>query len=336
MNNINIKSISNIISPKELKIKYPLDKEDIEFVESSRLDVKNILKKKNNKKMIIVGPCSIHDYKVTVEYAEFLKKLIQKYPQHKIIMRMYFEKPRTVAGWKGFLYDPEINETNKIEKGIELTRKLLIEITKMKIPIATEFLDTIIPQYIDDLITWGCIGARTTESQLHRQLASGLTIPIGFKNSTHGDIDIAINACKSASVPHSFLSIDENGKVSIVHTTGNQNTGIVLRGSNKSGSNITSENLKKYSNVIIDLSHDNTLVNGKKNYLAQIDNIDVIVQIIKENTLLQKNLDGIMIESNLKPGNQPITDNLEYGISITDKCLDLTDTELLVQKCNFI
>lgn len=334
MNNININSITNIISPKDLKLKYPINDNDIEFIENSRKTVKDIMKKTIKKKIIIVGPCSIHDYQLTIDYANFLKKMKEKYPKNMIIMRMYFEKPRTITGWKGFLYDPDINETNNIEKGLELTRQLLIEITKMKIPIATEFLDTIIPQYIDDLITWGCIGARTTESQLHRQLASGLTIPIGFKNSTSGDIEIAINASKSAAVSHSFLSVDENGKVSIVHTKGNQNTGIVLRGSNKTGSNIMYNNINKHSNIIIDLSHDNTLKDGKKDFKEQINNVDVILQLLKNNTILNNNLDGIMIESNIKSGNQPITSHLEYGISITDKCLDLIDTEQIFQKCD--
>jgi len=219
MNNINISYIEKLDSPYEIKNKLNLTYEDMLFIEKSRKDLEEILINNNkNKIIIIVGPCSIHNYEECLEYAKFIKESIEKYKNLFIIMRLYFEKPRTIKGWKGYLYDPDLDNTNDIKKGIYNTRKLLLEITKMKIPIATEFLDTIIPQYIDDLITWGCIGARTVESQLHRQLASGLSMAIGFKNRTDGDIEVPINGMLSAQNNHTFLGININGAASIINT----------------------------------------------------------------------------------------------------------------------
>ena len=325
--NINISKIDELITPCDLKSCHNISHDDELFIASSRNTIINIMNKNINKKIIIVGPCSIHNYKQTLDYAKFLKVIQSKYTNLFIVMRVYFEKPRTVNGWKGFLYDPDLDESNKIDKGLKLTRKILVELTKMRIPIATEFLDTIIPQYIDDIISWGCIGARTSESQLHRQLSSGLSIPIGFKNSTSGDIDIAINGCLSANVPHSFLGININGKASIVHTKGNPHTSIVLRGSKIDGNNINQDNILKYKNIFIDVSHDNTLYDGNKDYTRQLDNIKLIIKLIKNNSNINTNIDGIMIESNLKSGSQSISNNLKYGISITDKCINTSDTE---------
>ncbi len=346
MNNININSIEKLQSPYDLKNQFPINYEDILFIQESRNEINKLIKINsdnniNRKILVICGPCSIHNYNSCIEYAEFIKKIQSQFKNLYIVMRMYFEKPRTIDGWKGFLYDPEINNTNKIDKGLVLTRKLLIEVTKMRIPIATEFLDTIIPQYIDDLVSWGCIGARTTESQLHRQLASGLSIPIGFKNGTNGNHDIAINACLSSKNPHIFLGVDINGQASIIRTSGNKNTCIVLRGSKEKGNNIKKEiiddilsknkNKNLNAGIIIDVSHDNTIINEIKDYNRQINNIETIIDILSENKNI---INGIMIESNIKDGNQSIETELEYGKSITDKCINIEKTYSILERLN--
>ena len=258
---------------------------------------------------------------------------MNEFPNLYIVIRLYFEKPRTINGWKGFLYDPELDNSNRIDCGLIKTRKLLIEITKMRIPIATEFLDTIIPQYIDDLISWGCIGARTVESQLHRQLASGLSMSIGFKNRTDGNKIIAINGMLSSKEPHSFLGIDMNGCASSINTNGNKNTCFVLRGDCINGINFHKGDIEETENllnqnslnkgIIIDTSHDNTLINGKKDYKKQIENCEYISNEWGTN----KNIIGLMIESNINEGKQNIENKpLKYGISITDGCINLNDT----------
>jgi 3-deoxy-7-phosphoheptulonate synthase len=341
MNNINIDFIEKLITPLELKNELNLKYDDIVFIENSRKKLYEYFNN-NNKQIIIVGPCSIHNYNECIEYAKFIEKSIKKYDNLFIIMRLYFEKPRTINGWKGYLYDPNLDNSNNIKSGIYNTRKLLLEITKMKIPIGTEFLDTIIPQYIDDLISWGCIGARTVESQLHRQLASGLSMFIGFKNRTDGDIKIAINGMLSAREPHTFLGIDINGKASIIHTNGNNNNCIILRGSSISN-NINEETLIYTTNllnsnglnpnIIIDLSHGNSLENGKHNYKKQIENIDLIISLKKQ----FNNITGIMIESNINENKQNINNKpLKYGISITDACINIKQTDDIFIKLNSI
>ena len=341
MNNINIESIKKLQTPYEIKNIYNISYEDTLFINNSRNIINNILSnKKSKKKIVIVGPCSIHNYEQCLKYASYIKKCIVDFPNIFIVIRLYFEKPRTIKGWKGYLYDPDLDNSNNITKGIIQTRKLLIEITKLKIPIATEFLDTIIPQYIDDLISWGCIGARTVESQLHRQLSSGLSMPIGFKNRTDGNIEIAINGMLSSKEPHSFLGIDMNGCASIVNTVGNKNSCVVLRGDSKNGINFDKQNIEITENlldknnlnksIIIDVSHDNTLIEGKKNYKTQIKNIDTVIDLWN-----LYNIKGVMIESNINEGKQSINDKpLIYGVSITDGCLNINDTTYLLDKMN--
>lgn len=344
MNNINITSLEQLKTPYDIKNELNITYDDSIFIQESRNNINkylnNIDNSHNNKLVIFVGPCSVHNYDECIEYAKFIKKSIEQYKNLFIVMRLYFEKPRTIKGWKGYLYDPMLNNSNNIKLGIYNTRKLLIQITKMKIPIATEFLDTIIPQYIDDLITWGCIGARTVESQLHRQLASGLSMFIGFKNRTDGNIDVAVNAMISASDNHSFLGIDINGKASIINTSGNKNTAIILRGSTTQD-NINFETLdyttkllnknKLNNNIIIDLSHGNTVEDGKKNYKKQINNVNSIL-LLKKNF---PNISALMIESNINENNQDINNKpLKYGISITDKCINITDTNNIFNLLN--
>lgn len=344
MNNRNIESIKKLVSPYELKNDINLKYEDRIFIEKSREEINDIVNGKNNKKLVIVGPCSVHNYEQCLEYAKCLKEMSKEMTNLYIVMRMYVEKPRTIGGWKGFLYDPDLNESNDISKGLVMTRKLLLEITKLKLPIATEFLDTIIPQYIDDLICWGCIGARTVESQLHRQLASGLSICIGFKNRTDGNVDVAINGMLSAKNKHSFLGVDINGSASIVNTNGNNNTGIVLRGGS-CGKNLDSDSIKKVisklekancnKSVILDVSHDNSFVNSKKDYKEQINNIEYICNELILNNRINE-IKGVMIESNIKEGKQIISDNLKYGVSITDGCISLEDTYECLKKMDNI
>ena len=343
MNNINISSLEKLNTPYNIKNELNISYDDFIFIQKSRNKINEYLNNTNNinnKLVIFVGPCSVHNYEECIEYAKFIKKSIEKYKNLYIVMRLYFEKPRTTKGWKGYLYDPLLDNSNNIKLGIYNTRKLLIEITKMRIPIATEFLDTIIPQYIDDLITWGCIGARTVESQLHRQLASGLSMFIGFKNRTDGNIDVAINAMISANEQHSFLGIDINGKASIVHTNGNKNTAIILRGST-SNNNINIDTLKYTkelleknnlnNNIIIDLSHGNTILDGIKNYKKQIDNVNLLLLLKKEFS----NISGLMIESNINENNQDINNKpLKYGVSITDKCINIIDTDNIFKLLN--
>lgn len=323
--NSRIKTFSSLPTPKEVLTSYDL--EDKSFVVESRKTIENILSGKDKRLMVVVGPCSIHSYDQAIEYAKKLQTLKTK--DLFIVMRVYFEKPRTCLGWKGFIYDPYLNETNQISEGIVLARKLLIEITKMKIPIGLEFLDTITPQYLADLVSWGAIGARTTESQIHRQLASGLSMPIGFKNLTDGNVDKAIEGMKSASYPHAFLGIDDDGKTSFIETVGNPSSHIILRGGEK-GTNYNEDflielNKKKLPNkIVIDCSHGNSEKDFKRQAL-------VAVYIRRLQMLRDYNIGGLMIESNINEGNQKITPNLKYGVSVTDACISWEDTKYLLE-----
>ena len=328
--NVNIKSIESIFTPQSIKNELPADKVLIDNIVHWREIVGNIIKGQDNRLIAIVGPCSIHDPKAALEYAKFLVDMKDKYKEQLfIIMRVYFEKPRTTIGWKGLINDPNLDDTFKINDGLKIARKLLLDITNLGIPIACEFLDVFTPQYYSDLVTWGAIGARTTESQLHRQLASGLSMPIGFKNGTGGSIDIAVDAVVSSNYSHSFLGIDENGKASIVTTKGNNNSHIILRGG-KTGPNfdhVSIMHLKKImqnkinTNVIIDCSHGNS---GKIHTNQSIVLDSVMAQYDNGENIIA----GVMIESNLVEGNQKLKFGcpLEYGKSITDACVGLPCT----------
>ena len=288
--------------------------------------------------MVITGPCSLHDNEAAIEYAQRLKKLQEKVADKLLlIMRTYFEKPRTTIGWKGMLYDPRLDDSYDIEEGFHRARKILIEMANIHLPTATELLDPITPQYLADMISWAAIGARTTESQIHRQMASGLSMPIGFKNATDGSIDGAIDAIKSALNAHSFMGIDRFGQVIIAETTGNKFGHLVMRGGN-SGANYTSEYiafaeilLKKIgviNGIIIDCSHANSNKDHKQQRLVMAD----VEEQIKDGN---KSIAGVMLESFLHQGNQKPDkpENLKYGISITDKCIGWEETEELI--CHF-
>ena len=285
--------------------------------------------------MIVVGPCSIHDVDAAKEYATRLKKLSSLLSDScLIVMRVYFEKPRTVIGWKGLINDPDLDGSFKINKGIKIARKLLIDLAEMEIPCGHEFLDLVSPQYLSDLISWGAIGARTTESQSHRELASGLSCPVGFKNGTDGSLQIAIDAMNAARHSHSFLSVTKEGKSAIFNTAGNDDCHIIHRGGNNK-SNFGSEDVKNSTrileqngmtaNIMIDASH----ANSNKDFKMQ----SKVVDNVKDQLLSgEKNIIGIMLESNLEEGNQKIAsrDKLKYGQSITDSCIGWKETEDII------
>jgi 3-deoxy-7-phosphoheptulonate synthase len=334
--NLNIESIESIYPPSSIKNDIPVDSNLTKKIIEWREITSNILSGKDNRIIAIVGPCSIHDPKAALDYAKYLKIVQEKYKEQLfIIMRVYFEKPRTTIGWKGLINDPYLNDSYKINDGLKIGRKLLVDINEMDIPVACEFLDVFTPQYYADLVTWGAIGARTTESQLHRQLASGLSMPIGFKNGTGGSLDIAVDAVVSSQFKHCFLGIDESGKASIVSTKGNQNTHIILRGG-KTGPNfdhVSIMHLKKLmsnkitNKVIIDCSHGNS---GKVHTNQPIVIDAVMSQFDNGETVIA----GVMIESNLKEGNQKLSDldSLEYGKSITDACVGLITTTKMLER----
>jgi len=334
--NINIENIESIYPPYSIKSEIPIDSELTEKIINWRQTTSNILSGKDDRLIVIVGPCSIHDPNAALEYAKYLVNMKKRFESELfILMRVYFEKPRSTIGWKGLINDPMLNDTCKINDGLRIARKLLVDITKMDIPVACEFLDVFTPQYYSDLVTWGAIGARTTESQLHRQLASGLSMPIGFKNGTGGSLDIAVDAVVSSQYKHSFLGINENGQASIVTTKGNQGTHIILRGG-KTGPNfdhVSIMHLKKLmkdkinNKVVIDCSHGNS---GKIH-----SNQPIVVDAVMSQFDNGENIiAGVMIESNLVEGNQKLIQgcNLVYGQSITDSCVNLNTTTEMLQR----
>ena len=336
IDDVRIETIEEVITPEQLMREIPINTSVKRLVFLSRNTVSSILRRKDKRLLVIVGPCSIHDTRSALEYAEKLALLSKLHTKNlEIIMRVYFEKPRTTIGWKGLINDPDLDASNNINKGLKLARKLLLDISDLGLPAATEFLDPITPQYIGDLISWGAIGARTTESQIHRQLASGLSAPIGFKNSTDGSVQVAIDAIRSASNSHRFLSVTKKGNSAIVSTSGNKDCHIIHRGG-VNGTNYakeyvatTEELLRKNdidTGIMIDLSH----ANSNKNFKDQISaGASVGRQISEGNT----NIVGIMIESNLIEGNQSITgdpNSLTYGQSITDACLGWDATSNLI------
>lgn len=330
--NINLVSLEVLITPSKLKESLPVSDKARETVLSSRQVVRDILDGKDHRVFVVVGPCSVHDIKAAKEYALKLKALADEVSDTLyIIMRVYFEKPRTTVGWKGLINDPHLNDTFKIEEGLHIGRQLLIDVAEMGLPTSTEALDPISPQYMQDLITWSAIGARTTESQTHREMASGLSSSVGFKNGTDGGLEVALNAINSAKNPHRFLGMNNDGEVSVVHTTGNQYAHMVLRGGSK-GPNydsvhikVTEDELKKSGirpNIMVDCSHANS---NKDHNLQPLVMENVANQILEGN----ESIIGLMVESNLEEGNQSASnlDELKYGVSITDKCINWETTE---------
>jgi 3-deoxy-7-phosphoheptulonate synthase len=333
LEDLNIASFTALVTPSQLKKELPVSETVSSHVAESRDIIKNIMDGKDHRLAIVIGPCSIHDPEAALDYAKRLKVLAEKLDDTLyIIMRAYFEKPRTTVGWKGLINDPNLDGTFDIDKGIRVGRKLLIDLSELGLPLATEALDPISPQYIQDLISWSAIGARTTESQTHREMASGLSGPVGFKNGTDGGLTVAINAMQSVSHPHSFLGINENGEVSIVNTKGNGYGHLVLRGGNGlpnyDAANIAlSEealtSAKLMHNIMVDCSHENSSKKPERQVTVAEDSTQ---QILDGNNSIM----GLMIESNIGWGNQKVPANLkdlEYGVSITDACIDWEATE---------
>ncbi|GAB1257202.1 3-deoxy-7-phosphoheptulonate synthase [Aurantivibrio plasticivorans] len=329
---LNIVSQDVLLTPQDLKKEMPLSDAALESVLAGRQAVRDILDRKDPRIMIVVGPCSIHNVDEAKDYAKRLKVLADEVSDTiLVIMRVYFEKPRTTVGWKGLINDPYLNDSFKIEDGLRIGRRLLIDIAEMGLPLATEALDPISPQYLQDLVSWSAIGARTTESQTHRELASGLSSAVGFKNGTDGGLGVAINALQSVSSPHRFLGINTEGRVAVTHTRGNAYGHIVLRGGNdKPNYDSVSvamtekalENAGLSTNIMVDCSHANS---NKNHELQPLVMSNVTNQILEGN----KSIIGLMVESNIEAGNQKLTDDisaLKYGISITDACIDWDTT----------
>jgi 3-deoxy-7-phosphoheptulonate synthase len=323
--------------PRQLKAEFPITTECNRIVVEGRETVQRILRGEDPRMLVVVGPCSIHDTKGALEYAQKLAALNEELKDELyIIMRVYFEKPRTTVGWKGLINDPALDDSYDIQTGLKVARKLLLDIIDLGLPTATEFLDPIVPQYIDDLVSWAAIGARTTESQTHREMASGLSMPVGYKNGTDGSLQIALDAMQSARAPHSFLGIDQDGITAIVRTKGNPVGHVVLRGGHKqtnydpqsiSASLAALEKAGQNPVLMVDCSHANSNKQfAKQEEVAQ----DVIAQRAAGNTALI----GLMIESNLHEGNQPLTADLsalKYGVSVTDACVSWETTERILR-----
>ena len=334
---INIKRTKRLLPPKELKKAYPSNTNSKRLILESRKEIRDIINGKDKRLLLIIGPCSVHDEKAIIEYASKLSIFRQKMQdQFCIIMRVYFEKPRTTIGWKGLINDPNLNGHHDMELGLKKARKILLGVLEKNIPAATEFLDPIVPQYIADLVSWVAIGARTTESQTHREMASGLSIPVGFKNSTDGNLQVAIDAMQSALYPHTFLGIDQEGHTCTIETKGNSHGHLILRGGRERpnyDSQTIDEAVQKLkalnlpTKIMVDCSHANA---NKQFERQEIVWDNLILQILED----QDNVLGMMLESNLFEGNQKVTDpsQLRYGVSITDPCISFEKTEKLLDK----
>ena len=334
--NVRIISSAPMVSPNTLIKQFPQSAKASKGVFSARQVIKEIIYGEDKRLMVLVGPCSIHDTKAAIEYANKLLKLKEELDEDLfIVMRVYFEKPRTTVGWKGLINDPYLDESFDIDKGLATARKLLSDLGEIDMPVGVEYLDVLTPQYLSDLISWGAIGARTTESQSHRELASALSCPVGFKNGTSGSLDIAIDAILSANSPHHLLSVNKDGGISHFNSIGNETAHIILRGG-KDGTNYSKEQVERtcerlkskglVSKVMVDFSH----ANSEKQFKNQLKvGADVASQI--ENG--SESIFGVMIESHLNEGNQKVgpLSSLKYGVSITDSCIGWNDTEELLR-----
>ncbi|WP_110687453.1 3-deoxy-7-phosphoheptulonate synthase [Salinicola aestuarinus] len=338
VNNLNVLSQDVLITPEQLKQNVPLSDAAERTVIEGRQTIQRILDREDPRLLVVVGPCSIHDPDAARDYAKRLRQLADAVSDSLyIVMRVYFEKPRTTTGWKGLINDPHIDDTFEIEEGLHTARQLLVDLAEIGLPLATEALDPISPQYLQDCISWSAIGARTTESQTHREMASGLSGPVGFKNGTDGSLDVAVNALKSVASPHNFLGIDQAGQVAIIRTRGNAYGHVVLRGGNgKPNYDSVSVTLaeqelakaKLRANLMIDCSHANS---NKDPSLQPLVMENVAQQIMDGN----RSIIGLMIESNIGWGSQKIPaalEELEYGVSITDACIDWPTTEQAFQQ----
>jgi 3-deoxy-7-phosphoheptulonate synthase len=337
LDDLRIRQVRPLISPALLQDDYPADAAVQAFVEASRQQVAAIVHGTDPRLLAVVGPCSIHDSEQALEYARRLRALAPELaPDLLLVMRVYFEKPRTTVGWKGFINDPRLDGSFHMNEGLRLARSLLLDITRMGVPVGTEFLDLLSPQYVADLVSWGAIGARTTESPSHRQLASGLSCPIGFKNGTGGGVQMAADALVSCRSPHAFMGMTKMGQAAIFETAGNADCHIILRGGSR-GPNYHPADIDAACSILhksgvcervmVDCSH----ANAAKNYLRQLDVAhDLAGQIAGG----EQRILGLMIESHLKPGKQELTLGVppEYGVSITDGCIGWEQTEVVLRE----
>jgi len=338
LQNVNVASSDLLATPEEVKRRLPLTQRAADTVFRSREVIRAILERRDPRLFVVVGPCSIHDVVAAREYAERLKRLSDEVASTLVlIMRVYFEKPRTTVGWKGLINDPDLDDSFHIEKGILLARELLLYVAELGLPAGTEALDPIMPQYLSELITWTAIGARTTESQTHREMASGLSTPVGFKNGTDGSLATSINALESVRHPHHFLGITQQGQSAVFRTRGNQHAHVVLRGGGGrvnydavsialAERQLSQANLP--TNIVVDCSHGNS---NKDPSIQPLVAENCVAQILDGN----RSIVGLMLESHLKPGNQPIPKDLstlEFGVSITDPCIGWDSTETLLRK----
>ena len=338
LHNTRVQSITPLGPPREYWQKYPSDNKIRRQVSEQRLEIERVIAGTDDRMIMIIGPCSIHDQQAGLEYAERLAEVAKEVEDRILIaMRVYFEKPRTTVGWKGYINDPNLNGTYDVKVGMGRAREFLLNICKVGLPAATEFLEPFTPQYLGDLVTWGAIGARTTESQIHRLIASGLSMPIGFKNGTGGTIQIAADAIIAAMSEHVFLGIDDDGVASIVKTAGNPAGHLILRGG-KTGPNYDAKsvasaqqtlvNSSLSSNLIIDCSHGNSLKDHKRQPI-------VFEEVIKQRVTGNKGIVGLMLESHLNEGTQSLGNDpskLKYGVSITDACINWEQTRDLIQR----
>ena len=332
---LRIEAQRTLPTPEEVKRRHPANDELRRRVMDARRRIRDILERRDHRLLVVVGPCSIHDPYAAVDYADRLARLAAETRDTLyVVMRAYFEKPRTTTGWKGLINDPYLDDTGHVEDGICLARKILVDIGARGLPIATEALDPMTPQYLQDLIAWSAIGARTAESQPHREMASGLSSVVGLKNATDGSVTVAINALKAVSKPHRFLGIDALGRVALIQTRGNPHAHIVLRGGD-SGPNYGARAVERCQasllaarlpvNIMVDCSH----ANSNKNHERQGVVVDAVAsQIVTGN----RSIVGIMLESNIEAGNQPMGRDLAYGVSITDACVGWDDTEAMLHQ----
>jgi 3-deoxy-7-phosphoheptulonate synthase len=337
LTDLHVRGTERLVSPRELKARLPLDDASARVVASGRAALDAILEGRDPRLLAIVGPCSIHDPEAALDYARRLAEVRTDVAERcEVVMRVYFEKPRTTIGWKGLINDPHLDGSYDVAKGLEIARRLLLDVAALGLPAATEFLDPIVPQYLADLVSWAAVGARTTESQTHREMASGLSMPVGFKNGTDGSLEVALDAMQAARSPHSFLGIDEDGMTSVVRTSGNPLGHLVLRGG-RAASNYDRDSiaqalaqLTKRSMppvVLVDCSHANS---GKVPARQE----DVWRSVVEQRAAGTAGLIGMMLESNLESGSQPFPQErakLRYGVSITDACMGWSDTERLLR-----
>ncbi|KGJ90375.1 3-deoxy-7-phosphoheptulonate synthase [Colwellia psychrerythraea] len=338
-NNIHVNAEHVLITPEALRAEMPLSEEGREFVQQSRKTISDIIHKRDPRLLVISGPCSVHDVEAAKDYARQLKVLHNKYQGSLfVVMRVYFEKPRTTVGWKGLINDPHMDGSFDVETGLRKARELILYLTELGLPLATEALDPISPQYLAEVFSWSAIGARTTESQTHREMASGLSMPIGFKNGTNGSLSVAVNALQSAASPHHFMGINRQGQVALIQTSGNPDGHVILRGGTAPNYDAKSiaeceQALAKQGidpGIIVDCSHGNS----SKDYTRQpVVTQDIVEQICAGN----KSIIGIMLESNINAGNQSsdlAKEELAYGVSVTDACIDFAETEKLLDDAN--